>query len=225
MIHPDHLTFLEHGAQRHRSAVTDALDEIHDALSPLPSAKAGVRIHGLDPLREFLAPNGAIGSIANDALGSGTQAVRAILFDKSRDANWSLAWHQDRTICVRRRVNVEGFGPWTVKAGMQHVAPPFDILSRMVTLRVHLDNVDAANAPLLIAPGSHVFGRIPIEDVEQTVRECGVSGCTADPGDVWIYATPILHASEAAERPSRRRVLQVDYSAQTLPGGLQWLGV
>lgn len=225
MIHPDHLTLEEHGAQRHRSVVTGVLDDLCDALSSVPSARAGVRIHGLHALHDFLAPHGAIGRIAKDALGSEAQAVRAILFDKSRDANWSLAWHQDRTICVRRRLDVEGFGPWTVKAGMQHVAPPFEILSGMVTLRVHLDHVDAGNAPLLIAPGSHVFGRIPVEEVEQTVRRCGVSVCTADAGDIWIYATPILHASEAAERPSRRRVLQIDYSAQKLPGGLQWLGV
>ena len=225
MIHPDHLTLQEHGAQRQQSAVTGFLDDLCDRLSSLPSARAGVRIHGLDVLHDILAPHGAIGSIARKALGSEAQAVRAILFDKSPDANWSLAWHQDRTICVRRRVNVEGFGPWTVKAGMQHVEPPFEMLSGMVTLRVHLDHVDAGNAPLLIAPGSHVLGRIPIEEVEQTVRRCGVSVCTAGPGDVWIYATPILHASEAAERPSRRRVLQIDYSSHKLPGGLQWLGV
>ena len=35
----------------------------------------------------------------------------------------------------------------------------------------------------------------------------------------------ILHASNAAETPRRRRVLQIDYSADDLPGGLQWLGV
>ncbi|WP_419756526.1 hypothetical protein [Brevundimonas sp.] len=28
-----------------------------------------------------------------------------------------------------------------------------------------------------------------------------------------------------AETPRRRRVLQIDYSADDLPGGLQWLGV
>jgi hypothetical protein len=35
----------------------------------------------------------------------------------------------------------------------------------------------------------------------------------------------ILHASEAARRPARRRVLQVDYAARDLPGALEWLGV
>jgi len=47
----------------------------------------------------------------------------------------------------------------------------------------------------------------------------------AEAGDIWLYATPILHASEAAAEPDRRRVLQVDFSAEELPGGLHWLGV
>lgn len=151
--------------------------------------------------------------------------MRAILFDKTAETNWSLAWHQDRTICVRERIAVEGFGPWTIKGGMQHVAPPFDLLTRMVTLRVHIDDVPASNAPLLIAPGSHNSGRIVVGEVEEVVRRCGTSSCIAEAGDVWLYSTPILHASEAATVPARRRVFQLDFAAEELPGGLEWLGV
>ena len=107
----------------------------------------------------------------------------------------------------------------------QHVAPPFDLLTRMVTLRAHLDDVPATNAPLLIAPGSHAEGRVPVDVIEQVVSKCGTRVCTADAGDLWLYATPILHASEAASRPAHRRVLQIDFSADELPGGLEWLGV
>jgi hypothetical protein len=64
--------------------------------------------------------------------------------------NWSVAWHQDRTIAVMERVDVEGFGPWTVKSGLLHVAPLFDLLAGMLTLRVHLDPVPETNAPLLV---------------------------------------------------------------------------
>ncbi|MBB6229491.1 phytanoyl-CoA dioxygenase family protein [Polymorphobacter multimanifer] len=151
--------------------------------------------------------------------------MRAVLFDKTAGTNWSLAWHQDRTICVERRKELQGFGPWTTKQGMQHVAPPFELLSRMVTLRVHLDDVPATNSPLLIAPGSHKHGRVPVGAIDAVVRQCGTYTCLADAGDVWAYATPILHASEAAAMPARRRVLQVDFAAEDLPGGLEWLGV
>ena len=44
-------------------------------------------------------------------------------------------------------------------------------------------------------------------------------------GDVWLYSTPIVQASEVASCPARRRVLQIDFAARELPGGLEWLGV
>jgi signal transduction histidine kinase len=46
--------------------------------------------------------------------------------------------------------------------------------------------------------------------------------CLADAGDVWVYRTPILHASDRAANGRRRRVLQVDYSGDDLPDGLSW---
>jgi hypothetical protein len=95
----------------------------------------------------------------------------------------------------------------------------------MVTLRVHLDDTPSTNAPLLIAPGSHRLGCVPVSDIDAAVQTCGIRACTALAGDIWINATPILHASEAATRPVHRRVLQVDYAAEELPGGLRWLGV
>jgi ectoine hydroxylase-related dioxygenase (phytanoyl-CoA dioxygenase family) len=191
----------------------------------LPSGQAGVRIAGLAALGPHLAPESTIGALADLCLGQPGKPVRAILFDKTAETNWSLAWHQDRTICLKERIEVEGFGPWSVKAGLHHVAPPFSLLARMVTLRIHLDDTPAANAPLLIAPGSHALGKVPEGSIEQVVARCGSLACLAEAGDVWAYATPILHASQAAARPARRRVLQVDFSADRLPGGLEWLGV
>lgn len=95
----------------------------------------------------------------------------------------------------------------------------------MVTLRLHLDDVPVTNAPLLVAPGSHRLGRIAEADVPAVVQRCGVAACSAVAGDIWLYATPILHASQTATNPGHRRVLQVDYAARDLPGGLQWLGI
>ena len=74
--------------------------------------------------------------------------------------NWSLGWHQDRTIVVEARAPARGFGRWTVKAGLIQVEPPFALLERMVTLRVHLDPIDDTNAPLRVVPGSHSIGKV-----------------------------------------------------------------
>jgi len=220
------VTFARDGAQRFRSAVdAAALQDIVRAVADRPQAQAGVRLHGIAALRPLLASNGLVGEIATSVLGAECRPVRAILFDKTPGQNWSLAWHQDRTIVVVERVEADGFGPWTIKSGLLHVAPPFAVLERMVTLRLHLDPVPARNAPLLVAPGSHRYGRIPVTEVPDVVQRCGRFDCIAEAGDVWLYATPILHASEAAAEPGRRRVLQVDFSADELPGGLRWLGI
>lgn len=67
--------------------------------------------------------------------------------------------------------------------------------------------------------------RVPEGDVRKVVRRCGTVACLAESGDIWLYATPILHASEAAIAPTHRRVLQVDYSVGPLPAPLEWLGI
>lgn len=213
------------GARLFRGALRPCIAELAAALAGLPCDEAGVRVHGIEALEPLLANTGCIGAVAASALGEGAKPVRAILFNKSPATNWSLTWHQDRTICVKAKREVAGFGPWTVKSGMHHVAPPFELLARMVTLRAHLDDVSATNAPLLIAPGSHTCGRIPVGKVDEIVRSCGTKICLAEAGDIWLYSTPILHASEAASAPTSRRVLQVDFASEALPGGLEWLGV
>lgn len=201
------------------------LPAIEAALADLPRDLAGVRIHGNAALRELLMPDGAIGRIASAVMGDAARPVRALLFDKTPETNWALGWHQDRTIVVERRREVAGFGPWTVKQGLHHVAPPATVLADMRTMRIHIDPVPADNAPLLVAPGSHRLGRIAEPDIAAVVGRSTVEACVAARGDVWLYATPILHASDAAVRPVRRRVLQVDFAATGLPGGLAWLGV
>jgi len=222
----DRLTFARDGAQRVRAVLDPtALGAVAAGLSALAPDRAGVRLHGIAALRPILASSGPVGAVAASVLGAGCRLVRAILFDKTEAMNWSLGWHQDRTIAVVTRIEVEGFGPWTVKNGIPHVAPPFTLLAGMVTLRLHLDRVTEANAPLLIAPRSHRLGCIAGPAVTEAVRRCGRVACLAEAGDVWLYATPILHASEAASEPAHRRVLQVDFAASRLPGGLEWYGV
>ncbi|NJM35098.1 MAG: phytanoyl-CoA dioxygenase family protein [Rhodomicrobium sp.] len=95
----------------------------------------------------------------------------------------------------------------------------------MVTLRAHLDDCGADNGPLLIVPGSHRLGRIPVSEVEGVVKNGTKYACLAEAGDIWAYASAILHASNAAAQPTHRRVLHVDFSASELTGGLEWFGI
>ena len=188
------------------------------------STKPGERIYGNADLSRWLS-DGPVGEIARGIVGPSSQPVRAILFDKTPGANWALGWHQDRTIAVRERVDRSGFDHWNFKAGVTHVEPPFGFIERMITVRIHLDPVPEDNAPLLIALGSHRCGKIEEGQIDQVVEGGDTFACTAEAGDVWLYRTAVLHASARSTSGRSRRVLQVDYSADALPGGLEWLGV
>jgi Phytanoyl-CoA dioxygenase (PhyH) len=217
--------FGECGVEHHPASAGAVVPDLLRILADVPIERAGARLYGVRGLAALLDPSSTIGAVAATYLGISARPVRALLFDKSAASNWALGWHQDRTIAVASRHDTEGFGRWTVKAGMHPVEPPPVLQSAMVTLRVHLDAVDDSNAPLLVAPGSHRLGRIRQSDVAAIAQRCGTLRCTAEVGDIWAYATLILHASEAAALPRRRRILQIDYAASELPGRLRWLGI
>lgn len=220
------LSLAAHGAAFFPAILTPAeVARLRDCLATSRSDRPGRRLYVADGIGALLAPSGKIGRLATALLQAEANAVRAILFDKSAASNWALGWHQDRTIAVRVRVEVAGFGPWTVKSGTLHVEPPFAVIRDMITLRLHLDDVDDSNAPLLIAPGSQALGRIPAAEIPAAVNSLGCFTCTAQAGDVWAYSTGILHASNRADPPRRRRVLQVDFTSASLPGGLEWAGI
>jgi hypothetical protein len=206
---PADLTFNSDGAQLFGQALDAAAClRLEAALEALPTNMPGVRIGDGTKLKPILDTGGVIGAIAAAVLGPGARPVRAILFDKTAERNWALGWHQDRTIVVRERIDADGYGPWTVKSGLIQVEPPFKVLERMVTLRVHLDAVDERNAPLRIVPGSHRLGRLLEAEIGRAVATLGERLCFAERGDVWLYATTVVHASLAADPPRRRRVFR-----------------
>src|SRR5699024_10016906 len=89
-------------------------------------------------------------------LGPNFGLVRVLFFDKPPERTWSLPWHKDLTIAVRRNdLPSKRFTKPTVKAGIPHVEAPLEILDRMLTARVHLDPATADNGALKVAPGSH----------------------------------------------------------------------
>src|SRR5258708_10336185 len=69
-----------------------------------------------------MAPS--IRSLVEPVLGQNAFAVRGLFFDKTQEANWKVPWHQDLTIVVKERLEVQGFGPWSIKEGVPHVQPP-----------------------------------------------------------------------------------------------------
>lgn len=81
------------------------------------------------PRIQALAITKPVREIMETVLGPGCFAVRGIFFNKTRSSNWKVVWHQDLTIAVRERADVNGFGPWTIKAGILHVQPPSEVMT------------------------------------------------------------------------------------------------
>lgn len=161
-------------------------------------------------------------SLAAELLGSAPQLVRALLFDKTPQHNWAVAWHQDKTVALAERVELPGFGPWSRKEGVWHVQPPRAVLEGMLTLRLHLDPCDAEGGCLLVLPGTHAHGILDRAAIEAAVRERAAVACAAAAGDVLAMRPLLLHASARARSGSHRRVLHLEYAGGGLPAGCRW---
>jgi hypothetical protein len=207
------------------AALAHAIDKAGEGPAVLrrEGALYGMRdaLRGVPDIRD-LAQSEALLGLVRPVLGPGAFAVRALLFDRTPEANWGVPWHQDLTIAVRHRGDAPGFGPWTVKAGIPHVRPPVAVLERMVTLRVHLDDCEAGQGPLRVLPGSHRDGILGAEATRRLLERNRPVSCLVGRGGVVVIRPLLLHASSPAESPRRRRVVHLEYAADPLPEGLDW---
>jgi hypothetical protein len=176
----------------------------------------------LAPAIERLARSKAVRRIVEPALGPTAFAVRALLFDKISAANWKVPWHQDLTIEVSQRKEAANFGPWSIKAGIDHVQAPVGILQNMLAVRIHLDDCDESNGPLRVVPGSHRHGRSSVGEIVQLRETHGETTLAARRGDAIAMRPLLVHASSIASNPAHRRVVHLEFAATPLPSGLQW---
>jgi hypothetical protein len=158
-------------------------------------------------------------SLVRDALGVSAFCVRGILFDKTRASNWGVPWHQDLSIAVRERVEFPGFGPWSIKAGIQHAVAPASVLTRMVATRIHIDPCGPNDGPLRVVARTHLA---KLRDDAAHAGTDDYTLCTAERGDVLLMRPLLLHASTKASSPSRRRVLHLEWASDPLPPPLRW---
>ena len=169
-----------------------------------------------------LASSSAIRDLVEPILGPTFLPVRGILFDKIADANWRVPWHQDVTIAVQERVDIEGFGPWSMKADVLHVQPPAYILEGMLSVRLHLDPCGEANGALRVIPGSHREGKIPEEKIAIIRERSSERVCELGVGGILLMRPLLLHASSPSQIPEHRRVVHIDFAAVKLPGDMNW---
>ncbi|MFB2121244.1 phytanoyl-CoA dioxygenase family protein [Parapedobacter sp. 2B3] len=146
--------------------------------------------------------------------------VKSIYFDKPEGSNWYVAYHQDLTISVDRRLDIPGFGPWTVKQNQFAVQPPLDMLENNFTIRIHLDDTDADNGALKVVTGSHLKGIYRPENIDWSNERESV--CDVPKGGVMIMKPLLLHSSSRTTNGKKRRVIHIEFSNGELPAGLRW---
>lgn len=163
------------------------------------------------------------------ALSNECGIVRGLYFDKPPSRSWSLPWHRDQSIAVKMRPSAHqltqgGYENPTLKSGIQHVIAPHHVLTRMLTFRIHLDPMTAANGPLHVIPGSHLDLPGPaapdLVDLQRTSEEIH-----CDAGDVFVMHPLLVHSSSVSspETQLHRRIVHLELAASPkLPADVQW---
>ncbi|WP_230969524.1 phytanoyl-CoA dioxygenase family protein [Nitrogeniibacter aestuarii] len=211
--------FEQHGCLWFRRAIdTPEIEHLKQCIEP--GTHPGHRVDREHPL--FRAVAGGRVTETVRSVWPAARPVRVLAFNKTDASNWQLGWHQDRVIAVDRRVDLPGFGAWSLKSGIWHCEPPESVLSNMLFVRVHLDEHTRANGGMEIAVGSHREGRILAAEASRIAGRYPVETTVAEAGDALVLAMHTLHRSPAAQDADARATLRVDFALAPLPAPLQW---
>ena len=164
--------------------------------------------------------NSKLKSLINNLFGSGYFVVKSIYFDKPEKSNWFVAWHQYLTISVDKKLEIPGYGPWTVKLNQFAAQPPMAILENNFTIRIHLDDTDEGNGALKVISGSHLKKIYRAENIDwRTEIE---NTCNVSTGGIMIMRPLLMHASNRTTTNKKRRVIHIEFSQAELPAGINW---
>jgi ectoine hydroxylase-related dioxygenase (phytanoyl-CoA dioxygenase family) len=164
--------------------------------------------------------NNKLNRVIANVFGDDYFVVKSIYFDKPGSSNWFVAWHQDLTISVDNKIDIAGYGPWTVKHNQFGVQPPINILQDNFTIRIHLDDTDEGNGALKVLPGSHLKEIYRPENIDW-LQETEVS-CNVQAGGVMIMRPLLMHASNRTTNNRKRRVVHIEFSRVELAEGIDW---
>jgi ectoine hydroxylase-related dioxygenase (phytanoyl-CoA dioxygenase family) len=164
--------------------------------------------------------NNELIKLISDLFGQDFFVVKSIYFDKPENSNWFVAYHQDLTISVDKKIEIDGFGPWTKKQDQFAVQPPSKILEDNFTIRIHLDDTAEANGALKVIPASHVTGICRPETIDKKLAD--ERTCNVKKGGIMIMKPLLLHSSNRTTNQNKRRVIHVEFSRSTLPANLNW---
>jgi len=160
-----------------------------------------------------MAGHPLLAGMACEVLGNKSFPFRATLFDKSPTSNWLVVWHQDTALPLRKRIEVPGWGPWSVKEDINYAHAPAGVLTQVLALRLHLDDSSADNGPLRVLPRSHLQGVLSDESIHDLGVRITPVDCVAAKGGVVAMRPLLVHASSKSRAEMPRRVLHIEYAA------------
>ncbi len=164
--------------------------------------------------------NDKLKQVIRQILGDNIFVVKSIYFDKPHNSNWYVAYHQDLTISVDRKLELDNFGPWTTKQNQFAVQPPKEILENITTIRIHLDDTDENNGALKVIPKSHLKN-IYRPDTINREKETEIT-CSVKKGAIMFMKPLTLHSSNRTTNNKKRRVIHIECSTVELPEPLKW---
>jgi ectoine hydroxylase-related dioxygenase (phytanoyl-CoA dioxygenase family) len=210
--------------QRQCEVLADELTALHDQRKTSSKSRLGGlrNLIQLVPQVADIASSPLITNLLHSRLGVDAFPIRALFFDKTPDANWSVAWHQDLSIAVAEKIEAPGFEAWSVKESILHVQPPRQVLEQMLTVRLHLDDCNMDNGLLKVIPGSHLHGKLNAGQIADRTEEKSVVACEVRKGGALLMRPLLLHSSSPARLPMHRRVLHIEFATDELPYGLKW---
>lgn len=206
------------------------VEQIISVLDRIDTSKENFRkSQDLFAIRQFLKEipeirdlifNDSVQQIIREIFGAKYFVVKSIYFDKPETSNWYVAYHQDLTISVDKKLELPDFGPWTTKQNQFAVQPPLNILENIYTIRIHLDDTDENNGALKVVPKSHAKGIYRPETIDWAVETEHI--CNVEKGGIMIMKPLTLHGSNRTTNGNRRRVIHIEFSDRELPEVLQW---
>lgn len=146
--------------------------------------------------------------------------TKSIYFDKPEKSNWFVAYHQDLTISVDNKIEVDNFENWTVKQNQFAVQPPKEILENNFTIRIHIDKTTKENGALKVLNKSHKNGVVRVENIAFENETETI--CEVEKGGIMIMKPLLFHASNKTTNNERRRVIHIEFSNKKLPDELEW---
>lgn len=145
--------------------------------------------------------------------------TRDLLFDKRPGDNWWVAPHQDRVIAFRRTFESPEATAWSRKSGIPHALGSARLLALILTVRLHLDDTDAGNGALLVAPGSHRYGILDPAGLAELRPEHTIA---VPAGAALLMSPRLVHASRCSADPRPRRILHLELAAEPAPAPLEF---